>query len=80
MCRILPRTLRAGTFRHADHRFEWTRAEFQAWAERVTTVYGYQVAVSPVRPTDPDVGAPSQLAMFRLDSPVLDAGQAVRTL
>ena len=25
-------TLPAGQFRHADHRFEWTRQEFQAWA------------------------------------------------
>src|SRR5208283_5958954 len=25
-------TLAAGALRHEDHRFEWTRAEFQAWA------------------------------------------------
>src|SRR5690606_19546046 len=25
-------TLPAGQFRHRDHRFEWTRAEFRAWA------------------------------------------------
>ena len=24
----------AGQFRHPDHRFEWTRQEFQDWAER----------------------------------------------
>jgi 3' terminal RNA ribose 2'-O-methyltransferase Hen1 len=64
-------TLTAGTFRHADHRFEWTRAEFQAWAERVATAHGYQVLVSPVGPDDPDVGAPSQLAVFRQGSGAL---------
>jgi 3' terminal RNA ribose 2'-O-methyltransferase Hen1 len=57
-------TLTAGTFRHADHRFEWSRAEFQAWAERVAIAHGYQMAISPVGPADPEVGAPSQLAVF----------------
>ena len=30
-------TLPAGRFRHQDHRFEWTRAEFQAWADGVAS-------------------------------------------
>ena len=30
-------------FRHADHRFEWTPAEFQAWASEVASEYGYTV-------------------------------------
>jgi 3' terminal RNA ribose 2'-O-methyltransferase Hen1 len=58
-------SLAAGAFRHADHRFEWTRAEFQAWAERVAGTHGYQVAITPVGPEDPEVGAPSQIALFR---------------
>ena len=29
--------------RHPDHRFEWTRAEFAAWADRVAATYGYTV-------------------------------------
>ena len=29
-----------GGFRHPDHRFEWTRAEFRAWVERVAQTYG----------------------------------------
>jgi 3' terminal RNA ribose 2'-O-methyltransferase Hen1 len=57
-------TLAAGALRHADHRFEWTRAEFRRWAEAVGQAYGYQVAVEPVGPDDPEVGAPSQLAVF----------------
>src|SRR5437762_6598995 len=28
-------TLPSGQFRHRDHRFEWTRAQFQEWANRV---------------------------------------------
>lgn len=30
--------LKAGGFRHADHRFEWTRQEFREWAEGVCDV------------------------------------------
>lgn len=58
-------TLAAGAFRHADHRFEWSRAELRAWAERVAATYGYMVSLAPVGPEDPEVGAPSQLATFR---------------
>ncbi len=57
-------TLAAGALRHSDHRFEWTRAEFAAWAERVAAAHGYRVEIAPVGPEDPDVGAPSQLARF----------------
>ena len=56
--------LAAGQFRHRDHRFEWTRAEFTAWASRVAGHYGYRVRHLPVGPDDPAVGAPSQLAVF----------------
>ncbi|NJN17863.1 MAG: 3' terminal RNA ribose 2'-O-methyltransferase Hen1 [Oscillochloris sp.] len=59
-------TLAAGTMRHSDHRFEWTRAEFAAWAEDTATRYGYQVRILPVGPDDPEVGPPSQLAIFRM--------------
>jgi 3' terminal RNA ribose 2'-O-methyltransferase Hen1 len=52
--------LPAGKFRHRDHRFEWTRAEFQAWAERVASRFGYGVRFLPVGPEDPVVGAPPQ--------------------
>ncbi|MFB7667953.1 3' terminal RNA ribose 2'-O-methyltransferase Hen1 [Kitasatospora sp. NPDC056138] len=59
-------TLPAGHVRHADHRFEWDRAQFLAWAERVARAYGYTVTVRPVGPHDEQVGAPTQLALFRL--------------
>ena len=57
-------TLPAGSLRHRDHRFEWTRAEFRAWADRVGEAYGYQVRFLPVGPDDPEVGPPTQLAIF----------------
>lgn len=58
-------TLTAGTFRHADHRFEWTRAEFEVWAKNVASVYHYQVHFLPVGPEDAMVGASSQMAIFK---------------
>jgi 3' terminal RNA ribose 2'-O-methyltransferase Hen1 len=57
-------TLPAGTFRHADHRFEWTRAEFQAWAEGVANRHGYAVRFLPVGPEHPEHGPPTQMAVF----------------
>ncbi|GAA3521135.1 3' terminal RNA ribose 2'-O-methyltransferase Hen1 [Actinocatenispora rupis] len=56
--------LAAGTMRHTDHRFEWTRAEFADWATRVAESYGYTVVFRPVGDEDPEVGAPTQLALF----------------
>lgn len=57
--------LPAGKLRHRDHRFEWTRAEFQSWARSVGERFGYAVSFQPVGPEDPEVGAPTQLAVFR---------------
>jgi 3' terminal RNA ribose 2'-O-methyltransferase Hen1 len=57
-------TLPAGTLRHRDHRFEWTRAQFRAWANRVAETNGYQVSFLPVGPEHPDAGPPTQLAVF----------------
>ena len=57
-------TLPAGTFRHRDHRFEWTRAEFEAWAGGVAERFSYSVRFVPVGPADPEVGPPTQMAVF----------------
>lgn len=51
--------------RHDDHRFEWTRAEFAAWTDRVAATFGYTVEIRPVGDPHPDTGAPTQLAFFR---------------
>ncbi len=57
--------LAAGAFRHADHRFEWTRAELAAWAGAVADRYGYRVELRAVGEPDPVLGPPTQLALFR---------------
>ena len=51
--------------RHADHRFEWTRAEFAAWANAVATAHGYAVDFEPVGEVDEALGAPTQMSIFR---------------
>jgi 3' terminal RNA ribose 2'-O-methyltransferase Hen1 len=57
-------TLPAGQFRHPDHRFEWTRAEFAAWADAVAGRHGYRVRMLPVGPEDAVAGPPTQMAVF----------------
>jgi 3' terminal RNA ribose 2'-O-methyltransferase Hen1 len=57
-------SLPAGHVRHGDHRFEWTREEFRAWAGKVAARHGYGVDFRPVGPDDPEVGPPTQMAVF----------------
>lgn len=59
-------SLPAGQFRHKDHRFEWTRAEFESWARAVAIKYGYSVQFSPIGTIDADFGAPTQMGVFTL--------------
>ena len=54
--------------RHSDHRFEWTRAEFREWAERVAATYGYRVAFRPVGEEHETTGSPTQLALFTTEA------------
>ena len=53
-----------GTMRHRDHRFEWTRTEFRSWADKAARGYGYGVRFVAVGTDDPDVGPPTQIAVF----------------
>ena len=59
-------TMAAGSLRHKDHRFEWTRAEFQSWATRVAAAHSYEVSFLPVGEVDASLGSPTQMAIFRL--------------
>ncbi|MCX4987892.1 MULTISPECIES: 3' terminal RNA ribose 2'-O-methyltransferase Hen1 [unclassified Streptomyces] len=59
-------TLPAGHSRHGDHRFEWTREEFRSWAREVAGRHGYDVEFTPVGLDDPEVGPPTQMAVFTL--------------
>ena len=67
-----------GVFHHTlpvcTHRFEWTRAEFEAWASQLASTYGYTVAfkgvgrvVEELQPSGgggEDAGCATQVAVF----------------
>ncbi|XP_035684937.1 small RNA 2'-O-methyltransferase-like [Branchiostoma floridae] len=60
-------------FRNADHRFEWTRQEFQEWAEDVACRFSYSVTFHGIG-TGPEgtehLGCCTQMAIFeRLETP-----------
>jgi 3' terminal RNA ribose 2'-O-methyltransferase Hen1 len=57
-------SLPAGRFRHRDHRFEWTRAEFARWCSSIAGRFGYGARFAPVGQEDPEVGSPTQMAIF----------------
>jgi 3' terminal RNA ribose 2'-O-methyltransferase Hen1 len=50
--------------RHPDHRFEWTRNEFESWAQAVALRNGYCVRFLPVGPVDEGLGSPTQMGVF----------------
>lgn len=56
--------LPAGKLRHKDHRFEWTRQQFQDWAQGIGERVGYRVEFLPVGTVEADVGSPTQMAVF----------------
>jgi 3' terminal RNA ribose 2'-O-methyltransferase Hen1 len=53
-----------GAHRHADHRFEWDRAQFAGWCDTVAARYGYTVTRAGIGPEDPAAGSPTQMAVF----------------
>lgn len=57
-------TLPCGKLRHGDHRFEWSRAEFQSWASSAAEKFGYSVSFAPIGPVDEHLGPPTQMAVF----------------
>lgn len=56
-----------GQMRHSDHRFEWTRTEFENWGNRVAGTYGYTAVYTQVGEEHPEAGALSQMGIFRLN-------------
>ncbi|HEY8972120.1 MAG TPA: 3' terminal RNA ribose 2'-O-methyltransferase Hen1 [Puia sp.] len=54
----------AGEMRHSDHRFEWTRQEFETWGRHVADEHNYDVSFKPLGEEAPEVGALSQMAIF----------------
>jgi 3' terminal RNA ribose 2'-O-methyltransferase Hen1 len=59
-------TMKEDQLRHPDHRFEWTRAEFEAWANDVADKHGYTAEFASLGPVDETHGGPSQMAIFTL--------------
>ncbi|MFM9496172.1 MULTISPECIES: 3' terminal RNA ribose 2'-O-methyltransferase Hen1 [Streptomyces] len=72
-------TLPAGHVRHGDHRFEWTRAQFRTWATEVAGRHGYEVDFVPVGPDDPEVGPPTQMAVFSMGTASVDTASPSTT-
>jgi 3' terminal RNA ribose 2'-O-methyltransferase Hen1 len=63
-----------GRRRHRDHRFEWDRAEFAAWASVTGAAYGYAVRTGGVGTESPAAGPPTQLAVFTRAADGYDIG------
>ena len=57
--------LGAADFRHSDHRFEWSRAEFRMWAEKTAEQFGYVVRIEGIGESDPELGTPTQMGVFK---------------
>jgi 3' terminal RNA ribose 2'-O-methyltransferase Hen1 len=59
-------SLPAQNMRHRDHRFEWTRAEFEAWAQQMAQSYGYSVVFKTIGEVDLERGSATQMAVFSI--------------
>jgi 3' terminal RNA ribose 2'-O-methyltransferase Hen1 len=59
-------TLPAGKLRHRDHRFEWTRAQFQSWAGSIAERFGYSARFVSIGDVDIELGSPTQMAVFQI--------------
>jgi 3' terminal RNA ribose 2'-O-methyltransferase Hen1 len=57
-------SLPTGRLRHRDHRFEWTRAEFEHWARGAAERHGYAVRFVPIGEVDAALGPPTQMGVF----------------
>lgn len=63
-------TMIHGQYRHPDHKFEFTRAQFHSWAEAIAKQYDYRVEFhglgeAPIEEKHRDVGFCTQIAIFR---------------
>ncbi|KAF3332305.1 small RNA 2'-O-methyltransferase-like isoform X1 [Carex littledalei] len=52
-------------FRNHDHKFEWTRGQFEKWANDLATKHGYGVEFSGVGGSGDEPGFASQIAVFK---------------
>ncbi len=63
---LIWKSLPAGAMRHSDHRFEWTREEFQTWGRGIADQFGYTVEFHSIGPYDEQLGAPTQMGVFSM--------------
>nr|WP_092067960.1 3' terminal RNA ribose 2'-O-methyltransferase Hen1 [Dendrosporobacter quercicolus]NSL46862.1 3' terminal RNA ribose 2'-O-methyltransferase Hen1 [Dendrosporobacter quercicolus DSM 1736]SDL67225.1 3' terminal RNA ribose 2'-O-methyltransferase Hen1 [Dendrosporobacter quercicolus] len=56
--------MKENALRHADHRFEWNRAQFAAWVNAICENYRYKVAIKEIGDNDDDTGTPTQMGVF----------------
>lgn len=62
---VLWESLPAGQYRHPDHRFEWSRQQFQEWAAGITDRFAYAVRFVSVGADHIELGPPTQMAVFQ---------------
>lgn len=53
-----------GSFRHPDHRFEWTREQFRTWVKSIEDAYGYRAELHAIGEVDVAHGSPTQMVVF----------------
>lgn len=53
-----------GRYRDPDHKFEWGRSKFRDWARGLAQRNGYALRVRGIGEGDPDLGAPTQMAVL----------------
>lgn len=58
-------SIEKNALRHRDHRFEWTRNEFKQWSDAIAVKYSYEVEFFNIGPCDDNLGAPTQMAVFK---------------
>jgi 3' terminal RNA ribose 2'-O-methyltransferase Hen1 len=57
------------SFRHGDHRFEWNRDQFRAWAGSAASRFAYSVRYEDIGEQDDEKRTPTQMAVFRKNAP-----------
>jgi len=61
--------LRENKFRHGDHRFEWNRVQFRAWADSAAARNNYSVRYEVIGEKDENQNTPTQMAIFKKNAP-----------
>ena len=56
--------MKENQLRHGDHRFEWTREEFENWTKGICERFGYSCRIEGIGDVDEKYGTPTQMAVF----------------